>query len=703
MQMKIIEKYSTSKKKIMILLLLTTLLFLLLSFSIYFMRIIQKSEQYNTDLYYLQALYLKINKNSEALLIPQVYNPEFYSTEITVYSSEFYSLIKLFDEKIETLKNNTRTTKFNNVNEIKKIGEDMDSYKTKVFEILTLKQKIGNQNNGIIKNISLTKKEIILIVQEQTFDSQIKEKIYELFNIEENFENSIYTTNLENFNRIYQDIYNNLISSDSNNLYNKYLYTKTLDYLSEFRSSFNLLVEKKIEIGLSETEGYLGKLLDIKKFSGINIDSLIVSIKTQNEFAIVKLYFFTITFSIIFISLFIFIIYRITSYYEKNISQIKEHIQHISLGEILEEMYDKSNVEFNTIYNQLFVISENIKAKAEFTDKIKKSEFDSQLNLLSDSDILGKSLNDLKNDLKSTEENANKLKNADDILDWKTLGLAKFGEVMRRNTENLQNLSKEVIRNLIEYVNAVQGGFYIYNDENQNNVFLELTAYYAFGKEKIANKQINLYEGLVGTCAVERHKFYFAEIPEDYIYMTSGFGQAKPKSLIILPLTIDKVVYGVIELSSLNPLKDYEIDFLEKLAEDIAITVSYVKINDETARFLKMSERQTRKLLRKQHEQLEQIQAEQDKYNALDKKLLKKEQVLIIKDELINEKTKEISRLNKLLLEKEKDLESAKNEIKNTQNQNEVFFNKTKKEKNELKNRINILESEIAKLNDNNK
>jgi len=700
---KIIEKYNANKKKIVILFSLTMLLFLLMFFSIFFLRKVQKSEQYNTNLYYLQTIYLKINKVSEKLLVNENYSPEFYTTEITVYALDFYNLVNTFNQNLEYIKNDKRTNVFNNENEINKIGENIENYKTKVFEILTLKQNIGNQNNGIIKNISLTKNEILTITQDQSFDNQIKEKILILFEIEKNFENSIYTTNLENFNKTYQEVYNSLISYDDNDLYNKYIYTKTLDYLSEFRSGFNLLIEKKIEIGLSETEGYLGKLLDIKNFSETNIENLIISVQTQNEFAIAKLYFLTIFFSVLFIILFLVLISKISKYYELNITKIKAKAKKLSIGETIEFEEIKPTEEFNEIYNDLYKISENIKEKIIFTNYIKKGEFNSNLNLLSKNDLLGISLINLKEDLKTTQETESKLKNADDILDWKTLGLAKFGEVMRKNTENLQNLSKEVIRNLIEYVNAVQGGFYIYNDENQNNVFLELTAYYAFGKEKIANKQINLYEGLVGTCAVERHKFYFEEIPENYIYMTSGFGQSKPKSLIILPLTIDKIIYGVIELSSLNPLKDYEIDFLEKLAEDIAITVSYVKINDETARFLKMSERQTRKLLRKQHEQIEQLKEEQEKYEVLNKKILKKEQVLLIKDELITEKSKEIQKLIKLLDEKDKDLEKIKTEIKDIQNKNDDFFNKSKKEKNELKNKINILESEIAKIKDDNK
>ncbi len=673
---------------------------MVLLFSLFFLHKIQKTEQYNTNMYKLKTVYLKINKTTERLLISQIYPANFYSSEIAIYAADFFVLINEFNENMKIIEADDRTEQFKTNNEILKIYENIDNYKTKLTEILLLKQKIGNLNNGIIKNIMLAKKEIIVITQDIAFEKPLKDKILELFIIQENFENSVFTNNLDNFNKIYQEVYNHIISSDANNLYQKYLYTKTLDYLSEFRSAFNLLVEKKIEIGLSETEGHLGKLKDIKNFSETNIDDLIESVNNQSSFHIFKLFISYIIVALIIIVIFFIVIYKISKYYDNNITSIKEKIDKLAAGEIIDNEDINTSQEFENIYEKLYKISETIERKNEFTKNIINGDFKSKLITAGNNDVLGNSLIELNNNLNLKEENAYNLKNADDILDWKTHGLAKFGEVMRRNTENLQNLSKEVIRNLIEYVNAVQGGFYIYNNENQNNVFLELTAYYAFGKEKIANQQINLHEGLIGTCAVERNKFYFEEIPDNYIYMTSGFGQAKPKSLIILPLTIDKIVYGVIELSSLNPLKDYEIDFLEKLAEDIAITVSYVKINDETARFLKMSERQTRKLLRKQHELLEQIKAEEEKYEVLNKKILKKEQIVMIKDELINEKTREILRLNKIIRERDTEIEKIKEDFRNLQFTGDDFFNKVKKERNELKNKISILESEISKIKD---
>jgi len=696
----LLEKYKLVQKHYFIIILFAVILLLFISSFIFFIRKIQFAERYNNDFITLKNYYYELTNIKTDLLENDELTDDFYNSGVDNHLLIFTEQYDLFYKKITEISQNKRTRKFSFTDQIKKISDDIIIYNQSIKEIFTLEQTIGNKNSGIKKNLLFSKNQIEEIFNEENIDIEIKKKINYLFELETSFETTKNIIYYNEFEKKYSDFNNSSLKIDTSNIYKKYINTKIQDLLAEYKDNFIIKFEKRVAIGLSNTEGLLGELNDKEQILYENIIQLIEDNTLKNKLNLLSLYLYTIILSIVFLTIIILIVAYISSYYNRNISEINNKITILSTGELVLENENKLKDEFGTINNKIEQISSGTMTKILFAQKIKEKDFNANLELLSNNDLLGKSLIDLKDSLQKSEEEAQFLKKADDIQDWKTLGLAKFGEVMRKSTDNLQQLSREVIKNLIDYVEASQGGFYIYNDENQNNIFLELTAQFAYGKEKITNKQIALYEGLIGTCAVEKNKFYFEKIPDEYIYISSGFGQAKPQSLIIMPLIVDKNIYGVIELASLRKFHDYELDFLDKLATDIAITVSYVKINDETARFLKMSERQTRKLLRKQHESQEQIVELEKNLDLTSKKLMKKEQILKVKDELITEKIKDLSKALLDYKNKDNQFEKVSSELKQTLYKSEENFKFYSKEKTELLNKITLLESEIQHLKD---
>jgi transcriptional regulator with GAF, ATPase, and Fis domain len=136
---------------------------------------------------------------------------------------------------------------------------------------------------------------------------------------------------------------------------------------------------------------------------------------------------------------------------------------------------------------------------------------------------------------------------------------------------------------------ADYGAIYIYVDDEPDDIHLEMKATYAADRKKFIVKKVSLYEGIVGTCAVEKTMQIIDDIPKDYIKIGSGFGNTKPSSLIVTPLLLNDEIYGVIELCRTEKFEDYRIKFLERLAEDIASTISYVKEN--TKNLFKLQEK----------------------------------------------------------------------------------------------------------------
>jgi PAS domain-containing protein len=241
-----------------------------------------------------------------------------------------------------------------------------------------------------------------------------------------------------------------------------------------------------------------------------------------------------------------------------------------------------------------------------FTEKLAEGEIDVEYDFNGggiSEDSIGQSLVKLRDYLKKSQQEEADRRDEEQQQNWTTQGLAMFGDILRQNNDNINELSYNIISNLVNYIDAKQGGFFIINDNDPNDKHFELTACYAYSRKKFLEKRIEWEEGLVGACALEMNTIFLTEIPDEHVTITSGLGETIPNCLVLVPLKINDEVHGVIELASLKLFSKFEVDFLEKLAESIASVISSVKINIQTSRLLKESQEQA-KILASQEDEM---------------------------------------------------------------------------------------------------
>jgi PAS domain S-box-containing protein len=195
--------------------------------------------------------------------------------------------------------------------------------------------------------------------------------------------------------------------------------------------------------------------------------------------------------------------------------------------------------------------------------------------------------------------------------------LAKFGAILRENSNDLDKLSTSIISELIRYIDAKQAGFFIIREEKSGVKYIEQIASFAYGRKKFTDKRIEWGEGLIGACILEKESIFLEHVTETYIEITSGLGKANPRCIHIVHLkTQEGIIHGAIEIASFKVFEEYERKFIEQVAESIASTITTLKNNIETARLLDESRAQAKELaehenaMRKTLEEMSELQME---------------------------------------------------------------------------------------------
>ncbi len=285
-------------------------------------------------------------------------------------------------------------------------------------------------------------------------------------------------------------------------------------------------------------------------------------------------------------------------------------------GILPENIETTSSDEFGQMAGKVNDLVHALKNNANFAQRIGEGKYDTEFKPASENDLLGMSLINMRNNLIENEHR-------DKERNWIVRGVAEISEILRMH-DTIDTLGEDVIKFILGKINAIQGAFYVVNDEGSQKI-IEMRASYAYGRKKYLQSKFKFAEGLVGQAAIEQSTVLRTEIPAEYVTITSGIlGEQRPTCIVVVPLITNEEVFGILEFAGFKKFDPSQVKFVEELSLILARTIYNIKVNERTRHLLEESQEMSAELKEKQEvlrQNAEEMQATQEELTRTNQRL----------------------------------------------------------------------------------
>jgi len=273
--------------------------------------------------------------------------------------------------------------------------------------------------------------------------------------------------------------------------------------------------------------------------------------------------------------------------------------------------------EYGAMAERVDELVQTLRNNAQFARQIGEGNYQTEFKPASDNDLLGVSLIEMRNNLIENERK-------DTERNWIVRGVAEISEILRAH-DSIEGLGDDVIKFILGKINAIQGAFYVVNDDDPRNKIIEMRASFAYNRKKYLKAKFKFAEGLVGQAVAEQDTVLRTEIPAEYVTITSGIlGDQRPKCILIVPLITNEEVYGVLEFAGFKKFDSSQVNFVKELSLILARTIFNIKVNERTRKLLEESQAMSNELKEKQEvlrQNAEEMQATQEELERTNREL----------------------------------------------------------------------------------
>ena len=229
----------------------------------------------------------------------------------------------------------------------------------------------------------------------------------------------------------------------------------------------------------------------------------------------------------------------------------------------------------------------------------------------------------LKDNINLMVANLRETTSANQQQDWLNTNLARISGLMQGHRDLLQ-LARLIMSELTPVTSAQYGAFYLSaqypegragSPEEAAEETVDFTRIATYGFRQGGVSHFTAGEGLAGQAALESKRILITDAPPGYLTVGSGLGEGSPVSVVVLPITFEGRVLGVLELASLHHFEDVHLAFFDRFVPTLGVTINTIMANSRTESLLSQSQRLTTQL-QERSDELQRQQAELRRSNA---------------------------------------------------------------------------------------
>ena len=263
--------------------------------------------------------------------------------------------------------------------------------------------------------------------------------------------------------------------------------------------------------------------------------------------------------------------------------------------------------------------SNNLNKVTDVMKQAAASDFDTlpRIEITSKGELseIAVAFNKMANALEKHSRIEKQVKEEAEELSWLNTKIAEIA-TLYPEVENVQMLANMLITKLVPMVGASYGAFYLM-EGGKSDQYLTRMSSFAFNAFEQERKQFRLGEGLIGQCALLKHPIHINQVPNDYLKIGSGLGEASPKTIMIVPVLFEDQVLGVIEIASFETLTPLQIKLLEEVNNNLGIKINSIINHMKVEQLLQESQALTEEL----QAQSEELQMQQEELRTTNEKL----------------------------------------------------------------------------------
>lgn len=274
------------------------------------------------------------------------------------------------------------------------------------------------------------------------------------------------------------------------------------------------------------------------------------------------------------------------------------------------------------------------------------------------------SLNHMTDSLKASFDKIN-------TSDWRQKGMALLNESLMGN-KSVKQVTTDSLNQLIAYADCINGAIYLMDDGK-----LKLSI--ASGLENNMRQTFDPGEGMVGQVFVQKKTKAYNDLDENDFAVTFASGKVKINAILLVPIILDRITFGVLEVSSNNNFDQDRIDYFAESSRNIAIALRAARGREKEQRLLEETQAQSEEL-QVQHSELEnlntELEAQTQKLQASEEELKVQQEELMQTNTELEERSKLLEEKNQLIAERNIEIQRKAEELAlSTQYKSEFLAN----------------------------